>query len=95
MSNTLTKDEAKRKVEDYDGSQVFTVTFVKRSTGEKRVMNCRKGVVKHLKGGEQKYDPAKKNLVTVFDMQKGQYRTIALESIMKIAMQGEVFDVIP
>jgi hypothetical protein len=89
----VTKDEAKRMVEEVKDGKVFTVTFVKRSTGQERVMNCRKGVVKHLKGGEKKYDPKKKNLVCVFDMQAGGYRSIALESIKKVAMQGQVFDV--
>ena len=60
---------------------IFTVTFVNRTTGETRVMNCRKGVVSHLTGGEKKYDPKDKGLVCVFDMQKQAYRSIALESI--------------
>ena len=90
---TITKAEASKKVAEYQGGQVFTVTFVKRSTGETRVMNCRKGVVKHSKGGELKYDPAKKGLVSVFDMQKGGYRCISLEDIRKISMSGEVYDV--
>jgi hypothetical protein len=92
----VTKDEAKRMVEGVDDDKVFTVTFVKRSNGKIRVMNCRKGVKKHLKGGEKKYDPKKKNLVCVFDMDKKvlDYRSIALESILKISMRGEVFDVV-
>jgi len=87
--NTITKEEARRKVEDYKGGKIFTVTFVKRSTGETRVMNCRKGVKKHLKGGELKYNPAQKNLVSVFDMQVNDYRSIPLENITKISMGGE------
>ena len=38
------------------GNNIFTVTFIKRTTGEKRVMNCRKGVIKHLKGGKAAYN---------------------------------------
>jgi hypothetical protein len=88
-----TKEEAKRMVEEVDDGKVFTVTFVKRSNGQERVMNCRKGVKKHLRGGEKKYDPKSKGLVCVFDMQAGGYRSIALESITKVAMAGQVFDV--
>ena len=47
----ITAAEASKLVEDYQGSQFFTVTFVKRTNGETRVMNCRKNVKKYLKGG--------------------------------------------
>ena len=102
---TITKDEAKRIVEDYKDSQIFTVTFVKRTTGETRVMNCRKGVVKHLTGGGQKYNPAQKGLVSVYDVDlakklkkqgidgKKAYRSIALESIMRIKMKSKEYEV--
>jgi hypothetical protein len=90
----ITKREASQLVEKYDASQVFTVTFVKRTTGETRVINCRKGVKKHLKGGRLGYNPAEKSLVGVFDMQNGGYRMIALESIKKIVMQGEEYKVV-
>ena len=89
----VTSETAKRMVEEVSDGKVFTVTFVKRSTGLERVMNCRKGVKKHLKGGVKAYDSKKKNLVCVFDMQAGGYRSIALESIRKVAMEGKVFGV--
>jgi len=86
---TITKEEAERRIRESDDGKIFTVTFVKRSTGETRVMNCRKGVKKYLRGGELKYDPSKKGLVSVFDMQAQGYRTISLEGITKISMNGE------
>ena len=90
---TITKNEAKKMVETVDNGKIFTVTFIKRSTGEERVMNCRKGVKKHLTGGEMTYDPTQKNLVSVFDMQKKAYRSISLENIKKIKMTGKEFQV--
>lgn len=89
----VTAETAKEMVEGVSDGKVFTVTFVKRSNGETRVMNCRKGVKKHLKGGVKAYDPKQKGLVCVFDMQKQAYRSIALESIRKVAMEGEVYEV--
>jgi hypothetical protein len=89
----ITPQQAKQKIEDYTEGKVFTVTFVKRTNGETRVMNCRKGVRKGVTGEGLKYDPKTKNLVTVYDMQKGAFRMIALESIRRVAMEGQVFDV--
>lgn len=90
----ISKTEAKDMVKNYKGSQFFTVTFTKRSNGQTRVMNCRKGVLKGVEGQGQNYDPDSKNLVCVFDAKvkvtnkdKG-FRMIALEDIQKIKMKG-------
>lgn len=77
------------------GGEIFTVEFVKRSTGEVRKMNARLGVTKHLKGGDLKYDPKEHALITVFDMQKKGYRSIATEGITKLTLGGETHDVVP
>jgi len=90
---TITAEQAKQKVEKLNDGKIFTVTFVKRTTGDVRVMNCRKGVGKGVTGAGLKFDPKKKNLLPVFDMQKGAFRMISLESIRKIAMQGQVYEV--
>ena len=71
-----------------DSGRIATVTFKKRTTGEVRVMNCRSGVKKHLKGAGPRYDAASKNLITVFDMQKGQYRSINCDSIISVKAGG-------
>jgi hypothetical protein len=60
----------------------FTATFVK-ADGTIREMNCRLGVTKHLRGGEN----TKAHLeqyVNVFDAQKGAYRTLNLDSLISI-----------
>lgn len=73
--------------------RIFTVTFIKRTTGEKRVMNARFAVKKHLKGGERAYDFDKKNVIGVFDVQKGGYRVIAAEGITNIKVGGTEYEV--
>ena len=90
----VTKERAKEMVKNYRSGCFFTVTFVKRSTGEIRTMNCRKGVHKHLRGGEQRYNPESKGLVCVWDRVKKDYRTIALESINTVSMQGRKYQLI-
>ena len=90
---TVTENEARNIVENYNSGRIFTVTFVKRTTGETRVMNCRKGVVKGTTGTGKRYDPAQKGLACVYDMKLGKFRSIDLESIQKVSMGHEVYEV--
>jgi len=73
--------------------RIFTVTFIKRTTGETRVMNARFAVKKHLKGGERAYDFEKKNVIGVFDVQKGGYRVISVEGITGMKVDGNEYEV--
>ena len=70
----------------------FTVAFVKRTNGEERVMNCRMGVRSHLSGGELAYDPAKRNLLVVFDTRAGGYRMVNLEQPLWVHMDGRRYN---
>lgn len=79
-------------IEEKSDGGIFSVKFIKRSTGEVREMVCRKGVTKHLKGGEQSYDPKAKRLVTVFDMQKQAYRSINLDAVMLLKTEGVEYE---
>ena len=65
--------------------RIFGVSFIKRTTGELRTMTCRLGVKKFLRGGELAYSPAKKHLLTVFDMVAKGYRMIPLDAIQRVA----------
>lgn len=71
----------------------YTVVFTKRTTGETRVMNCRQGVKKHLKGGEAAYNFSVKGLVPVFDVQKGAYRCFPLAGVIEIRTGGKTYKV--
>lgn len=71
---------------------VFTVTFIKRGNGERRVMNARFGVHKYVKGVGLAYDPTAHRLIGCYDMQQeaGEgYRMIATESITELKLNGE------
>ena len=74
-----------------DGS-LFSVTFVKRTTGETREMLCRTGVKVHLKGGVKKFDDKEKQLLTVYDVQKNGYRSIPLDAIIRVKIHGRVYE---
>lgn len=68
--------------------KIVSVTFTK-ADGTLRVMTCRLGVTKHLKGGESTLDNSK--YLTVFDMAKKGYRAINRETIQSVRLSGEEF----
>ncbi len=74
------------------GSKIFAVVFQKKD-GTLREMVCRLGVTKHLKGGEKKYDTDALNYLTVYDMQAEGYRTINVNTLKKIKVDGVTYDI--
>jgi len=74
------------------GNKIFSVEFLKKD-GSLRKMVCRLGVKKHLKGGELKYSPEDFNYLTVFDLQSEEYRTINVNTIKKIKLDGVTYDI--
>lgn len=84
------------------GGKLFSVKFIKRTTGLERTMRCRKGVKKYLVKNPKcaglefkKYD-----LIPVFDMdapapknctdgrEKGDYRSIPADAIVALMIDG-------
>lgn len=76
------------------GGQVFSAEFTKRSTGERRVVNGRFNVVKHLAGGELKYDPAEKGLMSYYDNIAKGYRMLNLHELHWIQIAGVKYEVV-
>jgi WYL domain-containing protein len=74
-----------------DGT-IFSVEFIKRSNGELRKMVCRLGVKKHLRGGNKAYDSKQYNLLTVFDMEQKGYRSIPVDAIQRLSVNGQTFN---
>ncbi len=86
--------------------KLMTVEFVKKN-GEHRVMTCMTGVKKHLVDPDSPPDPdmieqdIRCKLLRVFDVnapapknsdrEKGDYRSIKLEKILKIRSGGEEY----
>lgn len=71
------------------GSEIFTVVFTKKD-GTERVMNCRKNVTKHLKGGVSTTEKCE-HLLTVFDMKSQGYRNINLNTIKEVRANGTIY----
>jgi hypothetical protein len=67
------------------------VEFIKRTNNTHRVMVCRTGVKKDLKGVGHSFDPEKKNLLCVWDMKKEAYRMVSIDSIVRIKVDGRAY----
>lgn len=69
--------------------KIVTIEFIKRTDGDLRRMVCRKG-----EDPENKLEPTrhvnwwKSNLVPVYDEEKKQMRSIPIEGIRKIEIEG-------
>lgn len=91
----LTKDispiDAKNLIKSTKG-KFFTVWFIKKD-GTLREMNARLGVKAYLKGGELPYNPEKKGLIPVYDMQKKAYRMISWTTIKKLRIGNNEYNV--
>jgi len=69
--------------------KIFTVTFIKKD-GSERVLTGRLGVTKHLVGGENTV-AHKPEYLTVFDMQKGDYRNVNLDTVTSLRANGKEY----
>ena len=89
----ISKLEAAQKIRDTKG-RMFTVTFIKKSNGQKRVMNARLGVKAYLRGGVLPYDPNTKGLIPCYDVQKKDYTMINIPGIVNLKVGGVEYNVI-
>jgi hypothetical protein len=74
------------------GGKIFSVEFIKKD-GTIRRMTCRFEVKKYLKGGSLAYDAASLNYLTVFDMEKKEYRTVNLNTLQKLTFEGNTYTI--
>lgn len=87
----MTHTEAIQFIENTQG-KIFSLVFIKRTTGQERHMVCRLGVHSPLAYGEHLgpvYDAASKGLLTVWDMEKRSYKNIPLDAITRIKVKGK------
>ena len=90
-AGSISRETARQLIKDTKG-KFFTVTFIKKD-GTTRVMNARLGVKAYLKGGELPYNPEAKGLIPVFDVQKREYRMVNINTITKLKVGNNEYDV--
>ena len=69
----------------------FTVEFIKRSTGEVRVMRATTNYDSKTVGGVMTYDANAKQLIPVWDMDKKAFRSIPTDSVRRIVALGNTY----
>ena len=69
----------------------FTCKFLKRTTGQERVLVGKLGVTEFLKGGELPYDKKEKNLISVYDIENNGYRMIPIDGIVSVTVGDKVY----
>ncbi len=74
-----------------NGGKIFSIQFEKRD-GSLRNMTARSGVYRgRVTGAGMKYDPADRNLKTVFDLGKNQYRMISTDRVTRMTIGGQTY----
>ena len=73
--------------------RVFSVTFIKRLTGEERTLVARVGVCRNQKGGSLPFNPRKKKLIVVFDMNDRIYKCIPIDGIEAVTYRARRYRV--
>jgi hypothetical protein len=103
MTIFINNAEARTMLQNCTDGTIFTVTFIKRTDGTKRVMKCRKGVKKGTTGQGMSFFPGRDSLLPVYDVKLAQklknegnnddkaYRFISLEKILQVEFKGNTY----
>lgn len=78
---------------------IFTIEFIKRTDGTKRVMNGMTGVRRYVNGRGMPYNNIAKGLMTVYDLKApgsgpDKYRQVPVDNITKLYVQKRLFKVV-
>ena len=88
------RNQLEQVIRQLSPNQFFSVTFIKRTTGEVRKMNCRLGVTPKTKAKKPgfRYSPGERGLLPVYDIQRQGYRMINLDQIIELRINGKTID---
>lgn len=105
--NKRDKVRTARRILKMAENQIGNVWFIKRSDGKKRRMSYRLKVTKPtyatIPTGKGRIDPKEHNLMTVFDCNlvrynsrgkingRGDYRSIPLDNVIRISVNGQIY----
>lgn len=93
ISKVLNRSEVEGFLRGLNG-RFFTVTFVKRTTGELRTMNATTNYKTKTVGGELSYSAKAKSLIPVWDLTKGGFRSIPTDAVTEIKANGETYTIV-
>ena len=87
----ISKAEAKDLIKASKG-KIFTAKNIKKD-GSRRVLNGRLNVQKGVKGLGLGYNPDDFNMMTVFDMQKENFRMLNVDTMYELSINKEKYEV--
>lgn len=87
----ISKAQAKDLIKA-SGGKIFTASNIKKD-GTKRILNGRTEVRKGVKGVGMGYNPEDYNMITIFDMQKNEFRTLNIETLYGLKINHEEYEV--
>ena len=88
----MTKREMLRNLIKATNSMFFTITWIKKN-GEERTMTVKDGVESKLalpKGQGSNNQEAYDNLITLFDINAGHYKSVNLDTVTKLSCGQKV-----
>ena len=88
----MTKREMLRNLIQATNSMFFTITWIKKN-GEERTMTVKDGVESKLalpKGQGSNNQEAYSNLITLFDVQAGHYKSVNLDTVTKLKCSNKI-----
>lgn len=90
LIHKINRGELRLLIDSIEHGEFFTVAFTKRD-GSFRVLNGRKGVTKYLAGGVNKALNANCALRVIYDVQKKDYRSFDLSSVVCVRHRHHTF----
>lgn len=85
----LTRRELVEKIKTARG--FYSVQFIKRTNGAKRLMTCLNHVKKHLRGGQTNFIPEEYGLIPTWSVDSEDYRSIPVEGIIGATINHQTY----
>ena len=80
----------KQLLKEMQSGKIFTAEFIKKDNTRRKI-NCRTGVQKYSKGIGFKFNPISRNLLSVYDLQKKEYRFINLSTLISVTIKQKKY----
>jgi len=89
----IARENIKGFIEKHAKRRIIGGVFMKKNSSERK-MAFRLEVKKYLAGGENNVERLDRSYLTVFDMNKKQYRTINTRTLKEVVINGTKYEII-
>ena len=74
-----------------DSGLIFSVTFIKKTTGEERKMTARLNVKKDVKGVGMRFNPTDLNHIVAYSMRDRGWRQFSIDNLIQVKANKQVY----